>query len=90
MIGPLQGLFYDWAGESFGRVDADEQDWYASFGGPCVCLGRERVVDPDQRVLPGVSCSRKPATALCNQPENLPMLMTMPVVVVHDRFIEMP
>jgi hypothetical protein len=24
-------------------------------GGPCVCLGRERVVNPDQRVLPGVS-----------------------------------
>ena len=55
MIGPSQGLFYDWAGESFGWVDADEQDWYASLGGPCVCLGRERVVDPDQRVLPGVS-----------------------------------
>jgi hypothetical protein len=55
MIGPLQGLFYDWAGESFDRVDADEQDWYAWFGGPCMRLGRERVVDPDQRVLPGVS-----------------------------------
>jgi hypothetical protein len=55
VIGPLQGLFYDWAGESFGWVDADEQDWYASFGSPYVRLGWERVVDPDQRVLPGVS-----------------------------------
>ena len=36
------------------------------------------------------TCGRKPATALCNQPVNLPMLMTMPVVVVDDRFIEMP
>jgi hypothetical protein len=48
VIGPLQGLFDDWAGESFGGIDADEQGWYAAPGGPCVCLGRERVVDPDQ------------------------------------------
>jgi hypothetical protein len=27
MIGPWRGLFYDWAGESFGWVDAYEQDW---------------------------------------------------------------
>jgi hypothetical protein len=43
-------------------------------------LGREMTV---------ATCSRKPATALYNQPVKLPMLMTMPVVVVHDRFIEM-
>jgi hypothetical protein len=48
IIGPLQGLFDDWAGESFGWVDANEQRWYAAFGGPRVCLGWERVVDPGQ------------------------------------------
>jgi hypothetical protein len=55
MIGPLQGLFYDWAGESFGRVDADEQDWYASLAAHACAWGGRRVVNSDQRVLPGVS-----------------------------------
>ena len=52
-IGPLQGLFDDRAGESFGWVDADEQGWCAASGGPCVCLGWERVVNPGQRATPG-------------------------------------
>jgi hypothetical protein len=53
IIGPLQGLFDDGTGESFGWVDADEQGWCAASGGPRVCLGRERVVNPGQRAAPG-------------------------------------
>ena len=45
MTGRLRGLFYDWAGESFGWVDTDEQDWYASFGGPCVCWQESGIYD---------------------------------------------
>jgi hypothetical protein len=43
------------AGESFGWVDADEQGRYAAVGGPCMCFGWERVVDPGQRAAPGES-----------------------------------
>jgi hypothetical protein len=52
VIGPLQGLVDDWAGESFGWVDADELGRYAAFGCPGVCFGCERVVNPVSGLRP--------------------------------------